>query len=356
MIFLFKQEKENKAKEFYEIIDFDFIKCIAIIELYLKEQWIEPMEENTLPYSLLYHQTMSYLFGIGSCTPKELASNILTLTPFKKIGKEDYKQLLKYLIEKEEIEKDEEGNLLIGMQGERKVNSFQFFSVFTTQTEYSVKEGSQEIGTIQELYMVGQQFALAGFTWKVLDINEEKRQIFVKKVGGVSKIAWNDNGDFEVHTKVLKKMKQILNEEEEYRYLDNSSKQRLQEMRMIAQKANILNEKIVTFVEGKYGIFSWIGTKEIVALSYSLKQENITNSICYKAGIPIFILVTTKMKLEELKKIFHKLKSKEINKEEFEIPDMVEKTGKYNYFIPKELLKKQYIQDCIDVDKMQENM
>ena len=127
MLFLFKEEKDNKPKEFYQLIDFEFIKCIAIIELYLKEKWIEPKEKNDLPYSLLYHQTMSFLFGMGAVTPKELAKNILSLTAFKKISKEDYQKLLKYLLEKQEIEKDEEGNLLIGMQGERKVNNFQFF-------------------------------------------------------------------------------------------------------------------------------------------------------------------------------------------------------------------------------------
>ena len=124
MLFLFKEEKDNKPKEFYQLIDFEFIKCIAIIELYLKEKWIEPKEKNDLPYSLLYHQTMSFLFGMGAVTPKELAKNILSLTAFKKISKEDYQKLLKYLLEKQEIEKDEEGNLLIGMQGERKVNNF----------------------------------------------------------------------------------------------------------------------------------------------------------------------------------------------------------------------------------------
>ena len=51
--------------------------------------------------------------------------------------------------------------------------------------EYSVRDGSQEIGSVQIPYIIGQLFSLAGFTWKVLDINEEKRQIFVKKVGGI---------------------------------------------------------------------------------------------------------------------------------------------------------------------------
>lgn len=356
MLFFFKEEKESKPKEFYQQIDFEFIKCIAIIELYLKEKWIEPIEKNTLPYSLLYHQTMSYLFGIGSSSAKELAKNILTLTPFKQIEKEDYKKLLTYLLEKQEIEKDEEGNILIGEKGERKVNNFQFFSVFSTQIEFSVREGSQEIGTVQTPYIKGQQFNLAGFTWKVLDINEEKRQIFVKKVGGISKIGWNDDGDFYVHTKIMKKIKQILIEQEEYQYLDSNGIEKLKELRKIAKETNILKEKVVSIVDGTYGIFAWLGTKETLALSYSLKQEGIENKIYYRAGIPIFIEIKTKMKIQEIEEIIQKSKTKSINKNEFDIPDIMQKVGKYNYTIPKELLKKQFREDCIDVKNMQENL
>ena len=353
MLFLFKEEKDNNTKEFYQLIDFEFLKCIAIIELYLKERWIEPKEKNDLPYSLLYHQTMSFLLGMGAVSPRELARYILTLTAFKKVPKEDYQKLLKYLLEKQEIEKDEEGNVLIGMQGERKVNNFQFFSVFSTPIEYSVRDSSQEIGTVQTPYMVGQQFGLAGFTWKVIDINEEKRQIFVKKVGGISKIGWNDDGNIFINTKILKKMQEVLSEKEEYRYLDFNSMYKLKELRQIANRTGISKDRVVTIAKGVYGVFPWLGTKEILALSFSLKQQEIENQIFYRAGIPIFIEIKTKRSREEIEKILEKIKYQDIDKTQFEIPDILQKSGKYNYIIPKDLLKKQFIEDCIDVENMQ---
>ena len=356
MLFFFKEEIEDKPKEFYQQIDFEFIKCIAIIELYLKEKWIEPMEKNTLPFSLLYHQTMSYLFGVGSCKPKELAKSILTLSPFKQIEKEDYKKLLRHLIEKEELEKDEDGNLLIGRQGERKVNNFQFFSVFSTPIEYSVREGSQEIGTVQIPYIIGQQFSLAGFTWKVVDVNEEKRQIFVKKVGGISKIAWSDEGDIYIRTKVMKMMKQILEETEEYRYLDNNSLGKLREIRMIAKNTEIATNKVVPIVEGVYGVFPWIGTKEMLALSYSLKLEGFDNKIYYRSGMPIFIEIKTCEDIMVIDRLLQELKNKYIKKDDFDVPDVLQKSGKYNFMIPKDLLNKQFKEDCIDIDGMKENV
>ena len=356
MLFFFKEEVESKPKEFYEQMDFEFIKCIAIIELYLKEKWIEPIEKNTLPFSLLYHQTMSYLFGMGAVSPKDLAKQILTLSPFKHIGKEDYKELLKYLLQKEEIEKDEDGNLLIGMKGEKKVNNFQFFSVFSTPIEYSVRNGSQEIGSVQTPYIIGQQFSLAGLTWKVVDINEEKRQIFVKEVGGISKNSWSDEGNYFVHTKILKKMKEVLEELEEYRYLDECGLEKLRELRKIAKNAGILKSRVVTIAKGDFAIFPWLGTKEILALSYCLKTDGLDNKVYYRGGTPIFIEVITNMSKDDLEDILKKIKDENIDKWNFEVPETARKNGKYNWAIPKNLLIKQFVEDCLDVDGMKKEL
>ena len=175
-----------------------------------------------------------------------------------------------------EIEKDEDGNLLIGINGEKRVNNFQFFSVFSTKMEYSVRDGSQEIGSVQTPYIIGQQFSLAGFTWKVLDINEEKRQIFVKKVGGISKNSWTDEGDFFVNTKIKKKMKDVLKNSEEYRYLDECGQQKLKELRKIA------------------------------------KNAGVDNKIFYRAGILIFIEVKSERNKEDLENILEKIKIKKL--------------------------------------------
>ena len=356
MLFFFKEEIEDRPKEFYEKIDFAFLKCIAIIELYLKEKWIETLEKNSCPYSLLYHQTMSYLFGMGAVSPKELAKYILTLSPFRAIEKDDYKKILRYLLEKQEIEKDEEGNLLIGMQGERKVNNFQFFSVFSTPVEYSVRSGAQQIGTVQTPYIVGQQFGLAGFTWKVLDINEEKRQIYVKKVGGISKIGWNDEGDFYTHTKILKKIKEILSSTEEYRYLDKNSLQRLKEIREIAKKADLTEKRVIQLAKNVYLIFPWLGTKQMLALSFCLDEEGLKNQIYYRTGMPLFIQIKTDLEQSKIEEILEEILRKPIDKTKFEIPDMLQKSGKYNFMIPKELLKKQFIEDCVDVEGMKKEL
>ena len=48
------------------------LQGIALVQLYLEERWVEPPRPARLPYSLLYHQTMSDAWrAAGSCSPAE---------------------------------------------------------------------------------------------------------------------------------------------------------------------------------------------------------------------------------------------------------------------------------------------
>ena len=62
------------------------------------------------------------------------------------------------------------------------------------------------------------------------------------------------------------------------------------------------------------------------------------------------------MNKEDLENILEKIKIKKIDKWELEIPDASQKDGKYNLMIPKNLLKKQFIEDCVDVDNMKNEL
>ena len=77
MRFAFRWDMSLPPQEFYKEVNWDFVMCIAMILLYIRERWIEPMYLPKLPYSLLYHQTMSWLSSQGSVRPQELARYIL---------------------------------------------------------------------------------------------------------------------------------------------------------------------------------------------------------------------------------------------------------------------------------------
>ncbi len=160
MWFVIREEQPEARAMLPETIPWKLIQGIALIQLYLEERWVEPPKLDRLPYSLLYHQTMSTLASCGELTPAGLASRVLTLKIFHRITQDDFRLMLRHLIEKNHIQKTENGGLIIGIAGERITNSFKFYAVFKENEEYTVRCGSQELGTIVMPPPAGEKIAL----------------------------------------------------------------------------------------------------------------------------------------------------------------------------------------------------
>ena len=80
MWFVMREEEPEPRTMMPETIPWKLLQGIALVQLYREEKWVEPPELDRLPYSLLYHQTMSTLASTGELTPAELAQRVLTLS------------------------------------------------------------------------------------------------------------------------------------------------------------------------------------------------------------------------------------------------------------------------------------
>ena len=60
-----------------QIIPWDLLRGIAIIDVYSTERFIEPPRIKRMPLSLAFHQTLATLASVGELTPKALAARIL---------------------------------------------------------------------------------------------------------------------------------------------------------------------------------------------------------------------------------------------------------------------------------------
>ena len=72
--------------------------------------------------------------------------------------------------------------------------------------------------------------------------------------------------------------------------------------------------------------------------------------------IPVCIEVKTDRSLAELETALSEIKLHGADKYTFRIPDNCEISGKYNDYIPRELLRKQYVEDYLDAEDMQRNL
>ncbi len=375
MRFAFRWDMSLPPQEFYKEINWDFVMCIAMILLYTRERWIEPMYLPKLPYSLLYHQTMSWLSSQGSVKPPELARYILTLGVFRNVTKEDYLLLLRHMLENGQIERGEDGGLLVGEKGEAAVNNYEFLAVFSVPSEFSVRCSAEEIGTVQTPFPEKAQFALAGQAWEVTELDMKERRIFVKHIPGISANMWQDTGNEYVHTKVMKKIQEVLCSDEEYAFLDDSAKKRLSDIRRACRSAAMsvavpYSDRMIAgsspsapslgialpITPTMYAMFPFLGTRACMALMYELRQRGFGANVWVHRYIPVCIEVKTDRSLAELETALAEIKLNGADKYAFNIPDNCEITGKYNDYIPRELLKKQYIEDYLDAEDMKANL
>mgnify|MGYP002235882086 FL=1 len=152
ILFTFMDDVHTTAADQLGPINWSFLRMIAIIELYTKQKWVEPLTPGRYPYSMLYHQTMSYLLSAGEATARELMGAVLRLSCFQEIPQEDYRILLRHLLLIGHLQKMESGGLIIGRAGEKVVSDYHFLAVFQVPEYYLVKDENRSIGTVDKIY------------------------------------------------------------------------------------------------------------------------------------------------------------------------------------------------------------
>ncbi len=260
MMLVFREENPLPNTPLPQLIPWDLIRAIAIVQLYIEERFIEPPRIKKLPFSLAFHQTLSVLASSGELTPRALAERVLSLPPLSGISKEDYKTLMISMIENDYIEMTEEKGLIVGLAGERLISSFKFYAVFKDSEDFTVRHESEEIGTITTPPPVGDRFALAGRVWEVEELDVARKLIYVKSVEGKMEVSWP--GDYgEIHTKILQRMRRVLEEDTVYPYLKENAAHRLEVARHLARNTGMLEHSIVHLGGYSWCIFPWLGTR-----------------------------------------------------------------------------------------------
>ncbi len=277
MMMVFREENPLPNAPLPQLIPWGFLRAIAIVQLYIEERFIEPPYVKTLPFSLAFQQTLSTLATSGELSPKRLAERVMSLPPFRSISKEDYKTLLVGMLQNDFIEMTEEKGMIIGMKGERLINSFKFYAVFKDSEDYTVRCESDEIGTITTPPPVGDRFALAGRVWEVTELDIARKLIYVKSVKGKMEVSWP--GDYgEIHTKILERMKRILEEDTVYPYLKPNARHRLEVVRALAKNTGLTKRSILPLGGYTWCFFPWLGTRSF----RTLRKFIVANSARFK--------------------------------------------------------------------------
>lgn len=353
MWFVIREDMPEPRTMLPSTVPWKLLQGIALVQVYLEERWVEPPRLERLPFSLLYHQTMSTLASCGELTPAQLAQRVLTLKYFHRISPDDYKILLRHLIEIDHIQRTDEGGLIVGLAGERIVNNFRFYAVFQENEEYTVRCESQELGTLVMPPPVGEKIAIAGQVWIVTELDHKRHLVFCEPVKGKVPAYFGDcPGD--INTKILTRMKQVLCEDKTYPYLMKNAAARLSQARFSARNSGVVCENLINLGGDMWALFPWLGTYSFFAL------ERFLNVRCREKlrmrGLdscrPYFIQFTMAADEYTFFSTLREEACRPIDPMELVYPKEVPIFEKYDEYLPAELVRKGFAYGVLDIDGM----
>lgn len=357
MWFVIREDEPEVRAMLPTTIPWKLLQGIALVQLYLEERWVEPPRLDRLPFSLLYHQTMSTLASCGELSPRALADRVLRLHYFHRITQEDYRVLLRHLIATDHIQQTEQGGLIVGLAGERVINSFKFYGVFQESEEYTVRSESQELGTVVSPPPVGEKLAIAGHVWQVLDVDHKRRLIYCRQVKG-SVPAYFGQCPGDLHTKILTRMRRVLQEDRQYPYLMKNAVARLEQARFTAAHSGAADKTLINLGGNMWCLLPWVGTYTFLTMERFLKIKcaDRLGLRGLDSARPFFIQFT--MKADEA--TFFRVLAEEIRKPidpmELVYPKELPLFDKYDEYLPEELVKKGFALGVLDVDGLREKV
>ncbi|MBR0226610.1 MAG: DEAD/DEAH box helicase [Thermoguttaceae bacterium] len=353
MWFVMREDHPEARAMFPDMIPWSLIQGIALVQLYIEERFVEPPRTEKPPYSLLYHQTMSVLASCGETTPGELASRVLTLSPFRRITQDDFRALLRRLLELDHISRTENGGLILGIAGERIVNNYKFYAVFQENVEYTVHAGSEELGTIVQPPPVGDKIAIAGRVWVVEEVDHRRREVYCELVKGNIPAYFGDvPGD--IHTRILERMYAALAEDKSYPYLMKHAVCRLADARRTFRMAGMADRPLVNLGGKMWALFPWLGSYAFLALERFLKLRcgERLGLKGLNSRRPYYLQFTMQKGEEAFYQIVAEEAAKDFDPMELVYPDETPVFEKYDEHVPDELVRKGFAYGVLDVEGM----
>lgn len=237
----------------------DTVQTAAMITL-LVEKWFEPPRVQGVHLSTLVQQLLSAIAQQGGATAGELYALFCGPgCPFAGLSKQEFVDLLRHLGQKELLVQDSSGTLLHGRVGEKFVNHYSFYAAFSSDEEFRVVAGGKMLGTlpVDQMLTPGQRILFAGKTWRVEEVDEQQKTIYVVRAkGGVPPLF--SGGVGRTHTKVRQRMRELLEGSDAMPFLDSTAQQFLAEGRGAYARHTLATEFVLD--QGREVLLmTWLG-------------------------------------------------------------------------------------------------
>jgi ATP-dependent Lhr-like helicase len=345
ILIMFIIEKESKEDSIVEGLHPELLRAVAMSELMIGK-WNEPPSIGYYHFSTLIQQILSVIKEHGGSTAKDLFDTLGKDGAFLNVQEEDFLQILRSMGAADLIEQDERDVLILGLEGERIVNNFEFYSAFTTPKEFSVFRKGGKIGSIQSAPDLETRrfLILAGRRWEILEIDFKRSEILVEPSKGGKVPKYSSGGGADIHTRIREKMREIVTTDYVPAYLDPQAQTMLMEAQHAAREAGLVENPFV--VDGAHTYwFTWTGSAKHRTL-FTLGREFMGLNVEDEEIALKFKGVTPSQILEKYKEILASCPSPEEIAEKFQ----GRTSEKYDQYVPENLQITEYAKRYIDTE------
>lgn len=275
--------------ELLDRLHLELIQAIAITELLL-EGWVEPLRPATCDLSTLTHQIISIIAETGGIGAAPLYERLCGVGPFRAVETELFTRLLRCLRGRDVVEQAPQGELILGLFGERLRTERDFYAAFQTPDEFAVLHGARNIGTLPLRIMPkpGEHLILAGRRWKVALVDLEHAEVHVAPATGRKRPLFL-GGPGEIHDRVRQKMRDILRSSCRFAYLNVDGSRLLDHARAAANHAGLMDSPLFKVSDRKTLWFTWTGTRKqttLVAMFASAGVDAMDRGVAIEIGAP----------------------------------------------------------------------
>ncbi len=156
----------------------DLVQAVAMVQLML-DRWVETPDDPGFNYSTLIQQTLSMIAQHGGVNAADLHRVLCGPGRFALVDQRRYIELLRSMSADDLIAQADDGLLLPGGAGERRINHYSFYTAFQTEQEWRLVTGGRTLGTMpisQPLYD-GVLLIFAGKRSKVVSVETSSRVV-----------------------------------------------------------------------------------------------------------------------------------------------------------------------------------
>lgn len=322
----------------------ELVQTIAMVDLLL-ENWYEPPNLDAFELSTLIQQLLSLIAEHGGIRTDTAYRLLCDTGPFQNVSIEQFKSLLRGLANEDLVNQAGDGDLIMGLSGERLTRHYDFYAAFWSPDEYRLVADETTIGTlpVTSPLMEGRLLIFAGQRWEVTSVDEDKQIAFLQKAPGGQVPLFGGEGAL-VHTRVRKQMYSTYINTDIPRYLDSEGGELLEEGRVHFDRLNLQDRHIVPQGE-RTVLFLWAGDRIVNTMHVLLSQRGYQAS---KTGMTLKIQdCRPEELLEELQHI--------VNSESPKPPHLAESVenkiiDKHDRYLPKDLLNANYASKRLDIE------